>query len=132
MAQEMVVRTLQKLPEADVNVSWIHTGAVFFCIDLLRQRQTADAGAVRFDDLRQAGAIPAPLDFADADLRLLLAALPEQCATLLRRHFIEGLSFTEIDAERGDGRRRAQFDAKKCLDLLARRLSSRRARPRRS
>jgi DNA-directed RNA polymerase specialized sigma24 family protein len=111
VAQEMVVRSLERLSVAAINSSWIHSGATFLCIDIMRRRRTAS------------GYMAVPKGSADwpiphADLVLMLERLSPSCRRLIVLHFVEGWSFAEIDTLRGDGRRRSQFDAKRCFDHL--------------
>lgn len=111
VAQEMVVRSLERLPAAAVNSSWIHSGATFLCIDIVRRRQTASA----YMAVPRTSTMP---PVSHADLVLMLERLPPSCRRLMVLHFVEGWSFAEIDAWRGDGRRRSQFDAKRCFEHL--------------
>lgn len=114
VAQEIVVRSLEKLSLTTINASWVHTGATFLCIDIVRRRRTASLIA---GETRNAHPLP---PVTRAELMLMLDHLPPSCRSLLVKHFIEGFTFAELDAMRGDGRRRCEFEAKRCLDCLGR------------
>jgi len=115
VAQEVVVRALEQLRETAVNVTWLHAAATFHCIDVRRRQKTIAESAYEVAVMAETG-----LSGVDrAEVMLMLERLPPSCAEVLRLHFLEGLSFVEIDERRADGRRRAQFDAKRCLAHLA-------------
>lgn len=122
IAQEVVVRALQHAQA--VNVSWAFQGAVFLCIDRARAMQRRHLG-----ERLEGGALP-NRDIADVECKEAIEHLPALCRDVLMKRFWEGFTWQEIDEERGSGRGCSQYQAKRCLSLLAKRWVKAESRPR--
>jgi len=106
-AQDAVQRALLKCFAARAEYSpqwaistWLYRALTNVCIDELRRRRTAAAGARASSEVAARHTRPAPVGDR-VDVERALARVPREARMLLALHYVDGLSFGELARIRG-------------------------------
>jgi RNA polymerase sigma factor (sigma-70 family) len=123
IGQEMALRAFQHVTIHGFNYSWIAAGTRFLCIDHLRTAQAQERAVARYGlTVETLQRVAAQLSERTADLAPALALLPSACRDLIHRYYWAGMTWAEIDHALNVGQRCSQYQMKKCLDALKRKI----------
>lgn len=119
-AQEALQEVFASLLTAQLHgsvVSWLYQATTHHCLNLLRNRRTG----ARLLELRapRAETVPANAE-ALAEVRKLLALLPDEVAAAVVYHHLDGMTHDEVAGMLGCSRRKVGYLLERAGDTLAR------------
>ena len=120
--QEVFAGLLRKtgdLREAGSVVAWLYAATTHFCLNLLRDRRTGARLAER--NLGHATGGGGGRAHALAEVRSLLAVLPEEVGAAVVYHHLDGMTYDEVGEQLGCSRRKVGYLLERAQALLSER-----------
>lgn len=114
-----LLRSPGELRSAGSVVSWLYSATTHFCLNVLRSRRTGARLAERHvEPGSEAGDARAD---AVADVRTLLALLPEEVGAALVYHHLDGMTYDEVAEQLGCSRRKVGYLLERAQALVSER-----------
>jgi RNA polymerase sigma-70 factor (ECF subfamily) len=113
-----LLRSPRAVRSAGSVVAWLYGATTHRCLNVLRSRRSGARAAERH--LAAADGATGPRGDALAEVRSLLARLPEQVGAALVYHHLDGMTYDEIAAQLGCSRRKVGYLLERAQDLVDR------------
>jgi RNA polymerase sigma-70 factor (ECF subfamily) len=114
-----MLRSPSEVRSAGAVVGWLYRATTHLCLNVLRRRRTGARLAVRHLAPAPEGGGGRP--DALAEVRSVLARLPDEVAAAAVYHHLDGMSYDEIGEQLGCSRRKVGYLLERAHDLVSER-----------
>jgi RNA polymerase sigma-70 factor (ECF subfamily) len=103
-----LLRSPGELRAAGAAVGWLYRATTHYCLNVLRNRRTG-ARLVELHVVPMVASVALPRSDALAELRKVLAQMPEEVGTAMVHHHVDGMTYDEIAEQLGCSRRKVGY-----------------------